>query len=68
MIMVDYKTFITLQDNYAEDKDSVYYYNQIVKCADPNTFKVNDMTFISSDKFACYQDGERVDCNKIEDE
>lgn len=68
MKSVDYKTFVLLQNNYAKDKNKVYYYDKEVVGADPNTFKVNDMTYIGKDKFSCYQNGEKIDCNKIKDE
>lgn len=68
MPKVDRKTFVILQDNYAKDKNCVYYYDQVVEGADPNTFKVDDMTYVGKDKFSCYQDGERVDCDKIKED
>lgn len=68
MKSVDYKTFVLLQNNYAKDKNKVYYYDKEVVGADPNTFTVNDMTYIGKDKFSCYQNGEKIDCNKIKEE
>jgi hypothetical protein len=63
MKSIDYKTFILLENNYSTDKNKVYYYDKEVVGADPSTFTVNDITYIGKDKFNCYQDGEKVECN-----
>jgi hypothetical protein len=68
MPIVDHKTFVTLQDDYAKDKNRVYYASYVVEGADPATFEVNEFTYAGKDKFGCYRNGERVDCNQADAE
>ena len=54
---IDYHSFEILEANYSKDKNNVYYYIKILENADPNTFKVNRMTHIGTDKNNSYKHG-----------
>ena len=43
---VDNNTFVVIkEDNYAKDKDKVFYKESLIKYANPKTFKVIDDTY-----------------------
>lgn len=55
----DPKTFKALNENYAKDKNHVFYERKIIKDADTRSFKVIN-TFYAKDKNNVYYDGEIV--------
>lgn len=59
MVDIDYKSFEILIANYSKDRFNVYFYDKIIENADPNTFKVNEMTHIASDKNNKYKFGKK---------
>lgn len=60
--LADYESFDLLKAGYAKDKFQVYYYGNVLKGADPNSFKVINYTK-AQDKNNCYKDGSVTDCN-----
>jgi len=60
----DPETFVLLIAGYAKDKNRVYFNDKLIVGADPSTFVVNTKTFIAKDKYACYKNEKRIDCDE----
>ena len=60
MQVIDYGSFEILIANYSKDKFNVYFYDKVIENADPNTFMVNELTHIGTDKNSKYQFGEII--------
>jgi len=54
-----YESFEILSDSYSKDKDNVYYESQIIRKADPITFKFDSIQRVFRDKNFTYYRGER---------
>lgn len=55
--IIDYDSFELLIANYSKDNFNVYYYDKIIENADPNTFAVNPLTHIGTDRNNKYKFG-----------
>ena len=60
MQIIDYGSFEILIANYSKDKFNVYFYDKVIENADPNTFIVNEMTHIGTDKNNKYKFGKII--------
>lgn len=61
----DIDTFETISSWYAKDALKVYYEGRIVEGADPESFELvyRNYSIDGRDKFGCYKDDKKIDCN-----
>lgn len=61
--LADYKSFKLLGCGYAKDKVQVYYWGEVIKGADPSSFKIRDnIRCKAKDKFNCFNGAQQIDC------